>query len=77
MAGYSYWRYKETAGNDVLEKSFRLRSVEKTSWKPIHIMSCRVDDGDDDDYDFKDDVIMITIIIQFLSTLLNGIKRRL
>ena len=51
MAGCGYWRCKETAGNDVLEKSFRLRSVEKISWKPGRFMSCRVDDDDDDDDD--------------------------
>ena len=43
---------KKTAGNDVLEKSFRLRSVEKTSWKPIQLIICSLDD-DDDNYDYK------------------------
>jgi len=53
MAGGCYWRYKKkTAGNDVLEKSFRLRSVEKTSWKPIQLIICSLDD-DDDNYDYK------------------------
>lgn len=47
---------KLRVSNDVLEKSFRLRTMEKTSWKPIHLMCCRIlddDDDDDNDYNYK------------------------